>query len=248
MTPEPSNISTAPSPVGQVRTMSRVALGLSIVAFLVPLGIISVFLGHAAEKRISWGDGTESDSTVARAALWIAYLQLALVAVTLLFGWSLFHETVEGFRHDPMVQRLFHPSDEQQTLNADSAREAEETALNTTYQLIAIEEQIRRHRDDGGYACRVDELIQTGPEGSTEAERRAFTARVLALPYMFRISNCNPAKGGMTSAAFVLTVVPHPPQMPAKSAIYCTDQTGVVLQSRGETSLDCLKTGEAVRP
>jgi hypothetical protein len=246
MTPEPADISTS-TPSDSVRTMSRTALGLSIVAFLVPLGIAAAALAHTAEKRISWGDGTEIDAAMARAALWIAYLQLGLVAVTLLFGWSMFQETAQGFRHDPLVQTLLRGPAEQQPLDQNNARDAEQAALNLTYQLIAIEEQVRRHREDGGYACRVDELIQMGVEGSTAAERRDFTARFFASPYMYRISNCNPSHGGMTSAAFVLTAVPHPPQMPDKSAIFCADQTGVVMQSRGETSLDCIKNGEPVR-
>jgi hypothetical protein len=240
------SVSRARAPA-RCHAMARAALGLSIVALVPPLGIAAIVLGHMAANRAESGAGTSNGKVTARAALWIAYLQLALLTATAFFAWSLPHETAQGFQRDPLVQRLFRTSDQLQTLDPDSAREAEGTAQALVYQLMAIEEQARRHRDDGSYVCQLNELIGTGVEGSTDAEKRALAVRIEDSPYMFRISNCNPSPGGILTAAFILTAAPRPPRMPEKSAIYCADQTGGVRQVRGGTSLDCLKSGEAVR-
>lgn len=237
---------TAP-PKSAAQAMAKVALGLSIVAFIVPLGIAAVVLGHTAEKQIERAPQTGNGNAMARAALWIAYLQLALISITGLMAWGMFHETAEGFRRDAMVQRVFRASDQMRPLDPESAREEEASAVNMMYQLIAIEDQMRKHRDDGGYVCQVYELLATGVEGSTDAEKRTFGQRVLQSPYMFRISNCNPNKSGIPEAAYILTAVPRPPRMPDNSAIFCADQNGAVRQIREGISLDCLKNGEDVR-
>jgi hypothetical protein len=227
--------------------MARVALGLSIVAFILPLGIAAIVLGHMAERRIDSGAGLLNGKATARAALWIAYIQLALVTLTMVVAWSLFHETAKGFQRDALVQRFFRSSDRQQTLDPQSAQEAELTARTLAYQLIAIEDESRRYGKDGLYICELNVLLATGVEGTTDAERRALAARVSDSPYMFAISNCNPSDKGEPAASYILTAVPRPPRMPEGSAIFCADQTGVVRSTRGRTSLDCIANGEPVR-
>jgi len=225
--------------------MARTALWLSVFAFFVPLGIAAVVVGHVCEKRAE-ADGRDSDP-MARAALWIGYLQLALVSVTAMIAWGLFHETAQGFQRDAVVQRFFRASDQMQPLDAESAQEEEETAASVIYQLVAIEDEMRRHREDGSYACQIEDLLENGAEGATDAGKRAFGMRVLRSAYMYRISRCNPQHGAMTEAAYVLTAVPRTPRMPENSMIFCADQTGSVRYVRGGTSLECLNNGQAFR-
>jgi hypothetical protein len=201
-------------------------------------------MGHIAERRIESRSDSINGKAMARAALWIAYLQLALVSLTVLVLWGLFHDVAQGFRQDAMVQRVFRASDRIKPLDPDSAREAEVTAQTIVNQLIAIEDQIRRHRDDGGYTCHFNEVIDTGLDGTTDAEKRTFDLRVAQSPYAFALSHCNPTNGGIPSAAYVLTAIPRSPRMPEGSAIFCADQTGVIRSSRGGTSLDCLDHGQ----
>jgi len=232
--------------------MAQAALGLSIVAFIVPLGIAAVVMGHIAEKRFASNpesptSGSLNGRATARAALWIAYLQLALVSATLLVGWSLFRETAQGFRRDPMVQRVLRASDQMQPLDAESAQDAERTAQTILYQLIAIEDQMRRHREDGRYSCQFSEVIDTGLEGTTDAEKRTFDLRVAQSPYAFAITKCNPKVSGIETASYILTAIPRPPRMPEGSAIFCTDQTGVLRRVYGGTSLDCLDHGQPIQ-
>ena len=240
-------------PTPSYRLMARAALGLSVFAFIPPLGIAALVLGHMAEHRMAaiqksaQGKSADNNQPIARAALWISYLQLALFSVAVAFGWGFFHDTTGAFRRDPMVQRFFRESDRIRPLDPESARDAESTAQDIVYQLVAINEQVRRHSEDGGYACAIYQLTQTGLEGTSEAEKRVFFDRVQESPYMYGISACDPNVHGMTTAAYILTAVPISPRMPDNSAIFCTDQSGVVLTVRGETSVDCFKNGQPVR-
>jgi len=225
--------------------MARAALGLSIFAFVLPLGIAAIVIGHIAERQTD--EETANGNATARAALWIAYLQIALLTLILVVVGGLFYGTARGFQRDAMVQRVFRANDQMQPLDAESAREAEGAALTIVNQLIAIEDQIRRHREDGGYSCEFNEVIDTGLDGTTDAEKKTFDLRVAQSPYAFAFSHCNPTTGGIPSAAYQLTAIPRPPRMPEGSAIFCADQTGLVRRVHGRTSLDCFDHGEPIQ-
>lgn len=243
----PHSSATSTASEVQYSSMARAALGLSIVAFIPPLGIAAVVLGHIAGKRISSSNGMLNGRGMARAALWIGYLQLALIIATALVTWNLFHETALGFQHDALVQRVLRSADQRQTLDPDSARDAEIAAQALVEQLIAMEDQTRKTRADGSYICQLNELLYTGFEDATDAENRAFAIRVRESPYMFRIDGCDSSLDGAPATTYTLTAVPRTPRMPENSAIYCSDQTGAVLQARGGTSADCLKSGTPMR-
>ena len=242
---ESADLSPRPSPVSAPAATCKdpiapVALGLSIFAFIPPLGIAAVVLGHVAEKR---HHASSYDTSVARAALWIAYLQLALITLTAVVLWSLFQHLAQGLPGDAMLQHFLRESDQMSTLDPASAQEAEFNAQALVYQLVASEEQVRRQNDDGSYTCQLNQLLQAGPTDATDAEKRDFAVRLRQSPYIFRISGCNPGSYGNAVAVYTLTAVPITPRMPSDAAIFCTDQTGVVLTVPGGTSLDCLKSG-----
>ncbi len=240
----------SPIPAGNrapCSTMARAALGLSIVSFLLPLGIAAIVLGHLAENRIKASDGALNGKATARAALWIAYIQLALISLAGVVVWGLFQDTAQGFRRDALVQRVFRSYDQQQPLDPDSAREAEFTARTLAYQLIAIEDESRRSTKEGLYICQLNEVLSTGLQGATDAEKQALASRISDSPYMFAISNCDPAPDGEVEARYRLTAVPRLPRMPQDSAVFCADESGVLRSVRGGTSIDCLKSGEPVR-
>jgi len=244
--PVPSEPVT-PEPVPASNFLPRVALALSIFAFIVPIGIAAIVLGHMTGSRTDPNPSAENHRVLARAALWIAYLQLALVSFTVLVALSLFQETFMGFQSDPLLQRSSRPSDEVKPLDDKSAREAEETAQTVLTQLMAIEESARSHSPNGSYACHVEQLTGSGEEGWTDAEKRAFALRVAESPYLFAVSSCNPRTGGIETAAYVLTTVPIPPRLPDGSNVFCADQTGVLRHFSGGTSLDCIRKGEPIR-
>lgn len=221
-------------------SLASLALWLSIFAFLLPFGIAAVVLGHIADNRIEASGGRLNGAAKARAALWIAYLQLAIFSIVGVILWNLFRDTAQGFRRDAVVQRVFREYDQARPLDMESAREAEAAAQIAMYQLIAIEDQTKRHRQDGSYVCQLYGLLEIGIDSSTDAEKRAFATQVLESPYQFNLINCQPEQ-------YTLTAVPRRPRMPENSAVFCANETGVVRQHRGRTSADCLKDGEAVR-
>ena len=252
--PDLENPQPAPSAASSCSGMARVALGLSIFAFVPPLGIAAIVLGHGAERRIAASAGTLNGKGLARAALWIAYLQLALISLAGVMVWNLFRDTAEGFRRDAMVQRFFRENDQSRTLDAQSAWEAEVTAKQLMEELVAIEEESRHYRDDGLYTCHVTQLLALGLKGATEAENHALAARVEQSPYRFDISECGAGAAQASSfekstakPGYVLTAVPRSPRMPAHSRIFCADQSGVVLALRGGISTDCISKGEPAR-
>lgn len=222
--------------------LARLALGLSIFAFLLPLGIAAVVLGHIAEARMD-SASPANDWKTACAALWIAYIQLALVGLIAVVGWGLFHDVARGFQQDAIVERIFRGSDQLRPLDPESARDAENTARTLLDQLIAIEDEV--HRKDGSYICNVNELVFNGLEGATDAEKRALAESLADSPYIYEIRDCHPIDKDLvkdsTEPCYTLIAVPRSPRMPQGSAIFCSDQTGVIHDSRGGTSLDCLK-------
>jgi hypothetical protein len=225
--------------------MARVAFALSILAFLLPFGIAALVLGFMAMRRAAPAHSShERAEPLAIAALWIAGLQLALLTAVLWLGWGFFIDTRDQFRHDPLVQRVLRDSDKLITLDPQSARDEEQTASQIVNQLAAINEQIRKHGEDGAYACTVYQIAHTGLDDTSYAEKRAFFDRLQRSPYLYGITGCNPVSDGITKAAYLLTAVPVSPRMPDNSAVFCTDQTGVVLTHRGGTSLDCFTAGQ----
>lgn len=227
--------------------MAKAAFRLSIFSFLPPFGVAAIVLGHAAERRIETSGGALNGKTLARAALWIAYVQLGLVAIAGVVLWNLLHETAEGFRRDAAVQRYLRETDQTRPLDPESAREAEHTAQMLMYQLIAIEDETRRYREDGLYTCNLNLLLAAGLKGSTDVENHALAARLEQSPYQYVISQCNPAGDTAPRPAYVLTAVPRTPRMPTDARVFCSDQTGALMQVRGGTSVDCLKHGEPAR-
>jgi hypothetical protein len=171
----------------------------------------------------------------------------SLVSLMAVVFWGLFGSIAESFQRDALVQRVLREHDEQQTLDQQSAREAESAAKMLVYQLIAIEDEIRQYSEEGRYSCQVNQLVTTGMKGMTEAERRGLEPRIMESPYLFEISRCSLDAADPVKPGYVLTAVPRSPRMPEGSATFCADQTGVVLQLRGGTSVDCLKIGQPVQ-
>jgi hypothetical protein len=245
------NLATDPAPSGAgTRALARAALIVSIFAFLPPLALAAIIMGHIAEhsaehirEQRSVGS-PQNGQPMARAALWIAYIQLLVVLSATFIFWTAFHQMAISFQRDAMVQGFFRSSDREQPLDQREAAEAEHTARTILNQLIAIEDQYRRDRKNGLYACHINELVEDGLEGTTEAEKRAFYQRIADSAYMFEISSCNSGNEDAKDAAYFLTAVPRHPRMPEGASIYCANESGEMRQVRTGTSLDCLKHGD----
>jgi hypothetical protein len=80
-----------------------------------------------AEGRIAASGRLLNGKGLARAALWIAYLQLALVSLVAVVFWGLFDSIAEGFQR--AGAGVLREHDEQRTLDQQSAQEAESPYL-----------------------------------------------------------------------------------------------------------------------
>jgi hypothetical protein len=221
--------------------LARAALVASIFAFIPPLGLAAIVMGHIADGgRTSLQNGR----AMARAALWIAYIQLVLVLSAAFIFWTAFRGIAISFQRDAIVQRLFRSSDREQPIDRSEVADMELAARTILIQLIAIEDHYRRSSKVGAYACRMNELVAIGVEGTTESEKRSFELRMAEAPYLFEISDCSPGEGDSKEAGYFLTAVPRHPRMPEWAAIYCANENGTMRQVRSGTSLDCLKHGD----
>jgi Na+-driven multidrug efflux pump len=110
------NLEKQSAPSGAVsHAVVRAALVVSIFAFLPPLALAAIVMGHIAEKR--GVASPRNGRSMARAALWIAYIQLLIVlSVTFIF-WTAFRRTAISFQRDALVQRFFRSSDREQPLD-----------------------------------------------------------------------------------------------------------------------------------
>jgi hypothetical protein len=175
----------------------------------------------------------------------IGYLQIILVTVVAAMVWQALHLTVQDFRRDTLVQRVFRETDPNQTLDSTSASEQETTARALVIQMVAIQDQ--RYRGDArGYLCSIGELLNAGLDGSAPAEKEAFNERVRQSAYMFEVRACHSENGASPSAGYKLTAVPRSPRMPDGSRTFCADETGTVKQIFGGTSVDCFDHGTII--
>jgi Domain of unknown function (DUF4190) len=240
------DVTEASSTAATVRQshMALAALALSVFAFIPPLGIAAVVLGHISSRDIAASQGKLNGKAIARAALVIGYVQMFLLTVAAVVIWLVLGLTLQDFRRDALVQRVLRESSANATLDYASAREEENTARALVIQMVAIEDQYYRgHRN---YLCSVSELSQVGVEGSTPAEKRAFNERLQASAYIFELRGCDSEKSASLALGYKLTAVPRAPRMPPDSLIYCADETGTVLQTSSATSVDCFDHGYVI--
>jgi hypothetical protein len=242
--------------------LASLALGLSVFAFVLPLGIAAIVLGHVSRRQTAAGRGALRGGTTALAALIIAYTQMALTVAAVLIVGQVFHVTIQDFRRDAMVQRVLKESDVNQVPDYETAREEETTAHALLIQIAGIEAAYHRESKTG-YLCSIPDLIQAGgTEGSTPAEKRAFAERLRQSRYRFEIEGCTSADALDVPAQYKIAAVPRWPQKANAygnwcadehgaftrtcSPIFCADQTGNVRQIYSGTSVDCFDHGSVV--
>jgi len=206
--------------------MATAALVLSIFAFIPPLGIAAIVLGHVSRRRILASRGRLNGEATARAALIIGYTQAALMTVAMLVIWQALNLTIQDFRRDAMVQRVLRTSDVNQVPDYETAREEEMTARALLFQMAGIEAEHHR-KSEQGYLCSLGALLEAGGvEGSTPAEKRAFKERVWQSRYGFEIQGCTPDDSKEATPQYRLTAVPRWAQTPGPNPQWCADEKG----------------------
>lgn len=225
--------------------MAATAVILSVVAFIVPLGIAALVLAFFSKKAIASSGGALKGEETAKAAIIIASIQLALTVAVALFTWNVASAIISQFHRDQMVQHAFRDYDNTKMLDLDSAHDEEAVAEEVITQLMVIEEQ--SYRKTGRYACSVPELIGfgAGVEGASIPEMRMLYKKIDRKSYVYEVTRCT-RDFNSTTAYYTLLAVPVPSRMPKSSAVYCADEMGTLQRSLGGTSVDCLQHGSRV--
>jgi len=242
------SVNTAFSSANRAANISRLAaaaLWVSVFSFVLPFGIGALVMAYMAQREIRDSRGRVGGADWALAALIIAYTQIGLVCLAIVFGWSAFHDFANGFRRDAVLQQMFRSQDQMRPLSQEEAAQESTTALELTYQVIAIQDAY--YRASGSYRCNIQAVIGNGLESTTDAEKRVTMQRFQRSPYIYEISGCPLDSTVETTYEYRLVAVPLPPRMPDNSQVFCADQSGEVRRIQGGTSLDCFDHGSPAR-
>lgn len=225
--------------------MALAAVILSVVAFIIPLGITALILAFFAKRNVARDSSLHGEGT-AKAAMVIASVQLVLTLLLLLVTWGIISAAITQFRNDQMVQHLLRDYDDEKMLDHDSARDEEQIAEGVMTELMVLQEQ--SYRNTGRYVCSMDELVgfKRPPESVSTPELRLLYKNTERKSYVYEITRCSRNPNAMI-AQYTVIAVPIPTRMPKESAIFCGDETGTMRRSSGNTSVDCILHGSRYR-
>src|ERR1700722_1638694 len=223
----PSALEPLPSPASHrppvTNTMAIASLALSFLAFIFPLGIAAVVMGHISRRQIAKRQGRQGGIVLAFAGLILSYLQRVVVGligaglVVMLFGLSgelnrhpdARAALVARFKHrDP-----YHPS-------ADQIASHRQNAVDALRLIAARQSEYLAAHPDEGYACQMYLLESGASEGSE------LGAQLRDSHYDIKIAQC---RGNREDENwYAVTAIPRSNFNPPDSPVYCLNQTGII--------------------
>jgi hypothetical protein len=201
--------------------MAIASLALSFLAFVLPLGIASVVMGHLSRSQIAKSQGGQTGTGLAFAALIISYLQLVVVAligaslVSMLFGINRELDR-QPYTRAALVARLkygdpYHPSAAEIQLHRLSA-------VNALRLLAARQSEYLAAHPAEGYACQIYSL-QPAANETNELDVHLRNSK-----YIIRIEQCR----GTGDNRYAVVAIPRSEFNPPESPVYCMNQTGII--------------------
>ena len=213
-------ISVTPAPA--VNKMAVASLAFSFLAFIVPLGIASVVMGHISRRRITASQGRETGTGIAFAGLILSYLQLLVVGVIFVIAVCLGYELNQKLDHDPYVRAALtermlngnpdHPSAAVMAKNGPNLMDA--------LHLIIARQEDYRTEHDGNYACHINYLEQLGQEDELADHVRNSHYSVQVI--------CTGADDQGRAGHYAVTGFPRTESNPPNSPYYCVDETKII--------------------
>ena len=212
----------APTPASEpsVSRMAVASLALSFLAFILPLGIASVVMGHMSRSRIAKSGGRERGRGFAFAGLIISYMQFGFVALFCLALVPVWNEMTRDFDRNPdlraaLLARMMngdpdHPS--------AAALEQQRKDLMDALHLIRARESSYHDSHGEGYLCPLYNL-------TNDDEELNFNVMHSHTEIQVNCRDINPTDA--SAHGYVATTVPRD-ENPAKASIYCLDQTEVI--------------------
>jgi len=208
-TPVPA---TAPA----VSKMAIASLALSFLAFIVPLGIASVVMGHMSRSQIARSNGRQAGTRLAFAGLVISYFQFFVVALLCLGLAAAWHRMNQEMGHDEfgraaLAEYFLHDARASTTSNRQNAIDAMRLihARQTEY--------LAAHPNEG-YACGLS-LLGSDPTGADELNLHMVNSH-----YENKLYQCR----GTNDRRYAVVAIPQSDSNPPNSPVYCVDQTGIV--------------------
>lgn len=200
--------------------MAVASLVLSFLAFIVPLGVASVVMGHISRRQIARSNGQQSGAWFAFAGLILSYLQLAVVAVLVFVLVGLVLDMNKKLGREPyvraaLVERLTqgdprHPS-------AAAAAENRNHAIDTLRLIRDREDSYKQSRPEG-YACDLLSLTNADPELRQHA---------IESHYQFQVV-CQPDLHTGVVHGYSVSAVARFDAKPDDAPAYCLDSTEMI--------------------
>jgi hypothetical protein len=213
--------------------MAIASLAMSFLAFIFPIGIASVVMGHISRKKIAESGGRFKGTGLAFAGLIISYLQLAFVALIFLIAFSVGRRLSHELDRDPYVraaltERMLH-GDPDHPSAAVMAQNVPN--LMDSFHLIVAHQEEYRTKNNGNYACHLAYL-------EPESRDDELAVHIRNSHYGFRVECRGPLNDSGNVYQYTAVAYPITDANPPNPARYCMDQTKVIRRYSDEKSLE----------
>jgi hypothetical protein len=205
-----------------ISKMAIASLGLSFLAFLPPVGIVSVVMGHISRRQIAASQGRQTGSWFAFAGLILSYAQLLVMGFLFLlvisFGFEANHNLDRNrYVRAALVERILngdpnHPSAAVMAKNGENLMDA--------LHLIQARQETYQAEHSGNYACALNYLEPPGRDDE-------LTAHVRNSHYALQLV-CRRLNSDGRADQYAVSAVPRSGSNPPNAPIYCLDETKVI--------------------
>jgi len=197
--------------------MAIASLVLSFLAFIIPLGIASVVMGHMSRKQIARSHGRQTGTGIAFAGLIISYLQFAGVLVLCLVLAAVWREMNRDLDRNDYTRAALVA--QWINLAKTSTTSNRQNAIDALKLIRARQADYLAAHPDEGYACQFTQL-GWDPTGGEE-----LNMRMVGSHYQISIDQC---RGLNNEQQYVVMASPDLHSNPNGTALLCVDQTGVI--------------------
>jgi len=223
----PSSATTA-----DVHPLAIACLALSFLAFIVPIGIASVVMGHISRKQIAQSDGRQKGTGLAFAGLIIGYLQFAVVVLIAMMTHAVWHKMNQELDHDEfaraaIVEKIKYGGQK----SPGDVEKQRHYAIDALRLIHASQVDYLRVHPDSGYACEFQTL------GWDPSIANEFDMYMNGSHYEMKIYECR----GADDPRYVVVAIPRSEANPPDSPVYCLDQSGAIRSSNGEWINDIVR-------
>lgn len=213
--------SAASAPV--VNRMAIASFALSVLTFIVPVGIAAVVMGHVSRRQIANSQGRQTGTGWAFAGLIIGYLQLAVVALLMAAAVGFWRDLNRHLDHDPyvraaLVERIMngdpdHPSAAVMAKNGKNLVDA--------LRLIPARQEAYQARNSGTYACQLIYLENLGTD-----DELIVLVRNSHYGVQLRCGKLNDEKTAVVQYSVI--AMPNPAANLPDAPSYCADETKTI--------------------